>query len=121
MFVFGSGVLMGIPSTGTPINFGLVQEVSLDFAITNKPLFGQNRFPVAIGQGTTKISGKAKVAKLSGLAIGQLFFGLTPAAGSTISKMANRMPMPRLSPSRRRAREPLSRISASSTARPGCR
>jgi hypothetical protein len=84
-------VLIGVPTVQTnvanptPINFGLVQSVDLDIAITNKTLFGQNRFPVAIGQGTTKITGKAKIAKISGMALAQLFFGLTPAAGSTIS------------------------------------
>jgi len=85
MFVFGSGVLIGTPSSGTPVNFGLVQEVSLDINITNKELFGQYAFPVAIGQGTRKLNGKAKLAKLSGLAIGQLFFGVTPVAGSTLT------------------------------------
>ena len=30
MFVFGSGVLIGTPQGGSPINFGLAQEVSLN-------------------------------------------------------------------------------------------
>ena len=36
MFVFGSGVLIGTPQGGTPINFGLAQEVSLDVQATTK-------------------------------------------------------------------------------------
>ena len=72
MFVFGSGVLIGTPSGGTPINFGLAQEVSLNIAATTKALYGQNNFPVAIGQGTRKMTGKAKLARISGQALGNL-------------------------------------------------
>lgn len=87
MFVFGSGVLIGTPSSGgTPINFGLVQEVSLDIQATVKELYGQYNFPVAIGSGTKKITGKAKLARISGLALGQLFFGATPAAGTVTTQ-----------------------------------
>ena len=32
MFVFGSGVLIGTPAGGSPINFGLAQEVTLNIA-----------------------------------------------------------------------------------------
>ena len=83
MFVFGSGVLIGTPSGGSPINFGLVQEVSLNVSTSTKALYGQYNFPVAIGSGTKKMSGKAKMARISGQALGALFFGVSPAAGST--------------------------------------
>lgn len=87
MFSFGSGVLQGfrtdLPSTtpGTPVNFGLVQEVTLDLGFDTKLLYGQNQYPVAIARGKAKLTGKAKVAKISGIAFGNLFFGITPAAG----------------------------------------
>ena len=42
MYVFGSGVLIGTPSGGSPINFGLAQEVTLNISTTTKPLYGQN-------------------------------------------------------------------------------
>ena len=45
MFVFGSGVLIGTPQGGSPINFGLAQEISLNIATTTKALYGQNNFP----------------------------------------------------------------------------
>ncbi len=83
MFVFGSGVLIGTPQGGSPINFGLVQEVSLNIATTTKALYGQNNFPVAIGSGTRKMTGKAKLARISGQALGNLFFGIAPIAGAT--------------------------------------
>jgi hypothetical protein len=94
MFVFGSGVLIGTPinattgaATGTPINFGLVQEVTLNVAATTKPLYGQNNFPVAVGTGTKKMTGKAKMARISGQALGLLFFGIQPGTtGQTITQ-----------------------------------
>ena len=81
MFVFGSGVLIGTPAGGSPINFGLAQEVSLNIATTTKALYGQYNFPVAIGSGTKKMTGKAKMARISGQALGSLFFGLAPSPG----------------------------------------
>jgi len=48
MFVFGSGVLTGTQlnvATPTPINFGLVQKVSVNTSVSVKELYGQFRFP----------------------------------------------------------------------------
>jgi hypothetical protein len=98
MFVFGSGALIGTPTTGTPINFGLVQEVSLKIATTTKPLYGEYNFPVAIGQGTRKLTGTAKLAKLSGYAIGQLYFGVTPTVGATPTQFGEAASVPASSP-----------------------
>ena len=70
MFVFGSGVLIGTPAGGSPINFGLAQEVTLNIATSTKALYGQYNFPVAIGSGTKKMTGKAKMARISGQALG---------------------------------------------------
>lgn len=81
MYVFGSGVFIGTPPGGTPINFGLAQEVNLNISTTTKALFGQNNFPLAIGSGTRKMSGKAKLARISGQALGNLFFGISPSSG----------------------------------------
>ena len=44
MFVFGSGVLTGTQlnvATPTPINFGLVQKVSVDTSVSVKELYGR--------------------------------------------------------------------------------
>jgi hypothetical protein len=86
IFEFGSGVLLGTRTdiaNATPTNFGLVQEVTLDLSFTTKELYGQNQFPVAIGRGTAKMTGKAKMAQISGLAFNNLFFGGTMTAGIT--------------------------------------
>lgn len=98
MFVFGSGVLIGTPQGGSPINFGLAQEISLNVSTSTKALFGQYNFPVAIGSGTRKMTGKAKLARISGQALGSLFFGVTPNAGSTQTQYGEATNAPSSSP-----------------------
>ena len=98
MFVFGSGVLIGTPAGGSPINFGLAQEVTLNISTTTKALYGQYNFPVAIGSGTKKMTGKAKMARISGQALGSLFFGLTPSAGVTQTQFGETTTVPSSSP-----------------------
>jgi hypothetical protein len=98
MFVFGSGVLIGTPTGGTPINFGLAQEISLNIATTTKALYGQNNFPVAIGSGTRKMTGKAKLARISGQALGNLFFGISPSIGGAQTQFGEATSVPASSP-----------------------
>jgi hypothetical protein len=84
MFSFGSGVLLGTRTdvaNATPINFGLVQEVQLDLSYTSKELYGQFQWPVAIARGQGKITGKAKMARISGIAFNNLFFGQALTVG----------------------------------------
>jgi hypothetical protein len=90
MFIFGSGALIGTPSgaNATPVNFGLVNEVSIDESVELKQLYGEGNYPVAIGAGTIKTSGKAKSARVSGLALGSLYYGVTPTAGQTATSYA---------------------------------
>lgn len=89
-FAFGAGVLVGTALTDafgaalanpTPIQFGILQEASVDLSFDIKELFGQYQFPVAIGRGKGKITGKAKFAQLNGLTVNTLFFGQTLASG----------------------------------------
>jgi hypothetical protein len=88
LYAFGSGVLIGtrtdIPNA-TPVNFGLVQEVTLDETATIKELYGQNQHALAIARGTVKTTGKAKVARISGLAFASLFYGVTPVPGQVVT------------------------------------
>jgi hypothetical protein len=104
MFVFGSGVLIGTPAATaanpnpTPINFGLAQEVTLNVQTSTKALYGQYNFPVAIGSGTKKMTGKAKLARISGQALGTLFFGLAPSAGGAQTQFGETATVPSASP-----------------------
>ncbi|WGJ15637.1 hypothetical protein QEV83_05065 [Methylocapsa sp. D3K7] len=91
MYSFGSGVLLGTrtdTANATPINFGLVQEVTIEEAATIKELSGQFQRPVAIARGSIKTTGKAKVARISGIAFANLFYGVTPSAGQLATSFA---------------------------------
>jgi hypothetical protein len=83
---FGSGLLFATntAANSTPIQFGTLQDVSLDISRTVKELYGQGQFPVAVGAAQQKITGKAKFAQVSGSLYNDLFFGGTSATGQTL-------------------------------------
>jgi hypothetical protein len=83
---FGAGALWGerTDQTGSgigPRQFGVLQDIQIDFDWTAKELYGQYQFPVAIGRGQGKITGKAKFARILGLLYSDLFFGQSAATG----------------------------------------
>jgi hypothetical protein len=97
MYSFGSGVLIGTRTDivgATPVNFGLVQEVTIEEAASVKELYGQFQYPIAVARGTIKTTGKAKVARISGLAFANLFYGVTPAAGQVATAFAEAAVVP---------------------------
>jgi len=89
---FGAGALWGnrtdVTGSGIgPDQFGVLQDVQIDWDWTTKELWGQFQFPVDIARGQGKIAGKAKFARIFGAIYGDLFFGQTPATGQlTISE-----------------------------------
>lgn len=91
MYSFGAGVLFGtrtdVPNA-TPVNFGLVQEVTIEESATIKELIGQYQRPVAIARGHIKTTGKAKVARISGIAMANLFYGVPAVAGQVATTFA---------------------------------
>lgn len=83
---FGSGALWGertdITGSGIgPRQFGVLQDIQIDFDWTDKELYGQFQFPVAIARGQGKITGRARFAQVLGLLYSDLFFGATAATG----------------------------------------
>lgn len=85
-FGFGSGILTGTRTDVndyTPIRFGALQDVSVEFNGETKELFSTQQFPIDTARGKTKISGKAKVAQIFGRMYNDLFFGQTLASGQT--------------------------------------
>ena len=74
-----TGSTVAIPS---PFLIGTLQDASVDFSFDNKGLYGQNKFPVAMGQGKGKIAGKIKFARLDGLLFNQVIAGI-PITSST--------------------------------------
>ena len=101
MYSFGSGVLIGTRTdiiNATPVNFGLVQEVTIEEAATVKELYGQYQYPLAVARGTIKTTGKAKVARISGLAFANLFYGTAPVAGQLATAFAEAASVPAAAP-----------------------
>jgi len=90
-FGFGSGVLIATNTVAnsTPRNFGILQDVTVDFDAPVKELMGAYQFPVAVARGKGKITGKAKFANIDILAYNDLFFGATAATGQSPALIAN--------------------------------
>lgn len=83
-YSFGSGTLYGrstANATATPVEFGTLQDVSLDFTFTTKGLYGQYAFARAIARGTGKITGKASFGQLQALLFNDLFLNGTQVGG----------------------------------------
>jgi hypothetical protein len=84
---FGSGVLYGIPNAGnlvanpTPMQFGILQEVQLQFKGDLKKLYGQLQMPIAKARGKVDVSGKGKIASLDPMFYAQLYFGQPTVTG----------------------------------------
>jgi hypothetical protein len=86
-FQFGSGLLWGTRndiSPATPVKFGALQDVMVEFSGEVKELFGQYQFPIDVARGKTKITGKAKLANISAQAYNDLFFGQSVVTGQTL-------------------------------------
>jgi hypothetical protein len=83
---FGSGAVWGertdVTGSGIgPRQFGILQDIQIEFDWTDKELYGQLQFPLAIARGPGKITGKAKFAQILGLLYSDIFFGVTAASG----------------------------------------
>ncbi len=101
IYTFGSGTLFGVRgdiANATPVKFGALQEVSVEFTSTSKELYGQYQFPLAVARGTSKITGKAKFGQIQGRAFFDLFFGQTAGAGQTTLSISEAQSVPASSP-----------------------
>lgn len=90
MITFGAGKLIAIPTfdslglavaNPTPVVLAVLQDVSVDLSVEIKTLYGNKRYPVAIGQGKGKTAIKAKYADINGAVLGSLFYGKAATAG----------------------------------------
>ena len=81
---FGSGSLFAIPdgTNPTPVQFGIIQDVTMDFSFDMKELYGQKQFAVKLARGKGKATWKCKSAQLRGAVINEIFFNgtLTPTS-----------------------------------------
>lgn len=87
---FGTGIAFAVPqndasgaavANATPVQFGELQDVTLDISFEEKLLYGSKKFPIAMGQGKGKIGIKAKTATINGAILGDLVFGSGSTAG----------------------------------------
>lgn len=84
IYNFGSGTLWGTRSdvaNSTPVKFGALQSVDMEFTASAKQLYGQNQFPLAVARGTGKITGKAKLGQIQARTFADLFFGTSLVTG----------------------------------------
>lgn len=92
MWTFGAGVLIGTPtqdaqgnaiaaSARSPVQFGILQEVTVDEEWEEKSLYGANQFPVDVGRGKGKVMLKAKAAQINAELYNAFIYGQTLATG----------------------------------------
>lgn len=75
-YQFNVGRLFGLDTNGNPMEFGLLQDVSLDISRELKELMGTNAFAEVIALGKGKISGKASSAEFSSTNLNLMMGGL---------------------------------------------
>lgn len=88
-FNFGAGNLFAIPNGQTPpspIKVGGLQGASVEFSSSFKEAIGQYGYPLAIGRGAQKVTGKAKSLAVSAAAYNALYFNESNiATGQTVA------------------------------------
>lgn len=76
MINFGVGKLWAIPSAGgTPVQFGVLQDVAVNISFDKKELYGSKQFPVKVVRGKGKIEGKAGFAEIDANAFNLILAG----------------------------------------------
>lgn len=89
---FGAGVLFAVPlytaqgsliaaNVRSPVQFGIVQGVTIDDEAEMKELYGANQYPVDIGRGKSKVTIKCKQAQFSAQLFNTIYYGQTLTAG----------------------------------------
>jgi hypothetical protein len=74
---FGCGSVFALVSGLTPVKIGVLQDIEIDITADVAQLYGAQQFPVAVGRGKAKITGKAKTGTLDINMFNSLFYGGT--------------------------------------------
>lgn len=95
MIQFGVGALILTPpgANPTPVNVGILQDVSLDIKATTKELRGGYQLPVAVAVAGKSINGKAKAADINSGLLASLL-NVTPTVGYQIPIIGERATIP---------------------------
>lgn len=83
-YTFGTGLMFGTRTdviNSTPIPFGAMQDVVIDFDPAKKYLYAQSAFPVAAAMGKSKMVCKAKFAQITGRLLNDLLFAQPTVVG----------------------------------------
>lgn len=90
---FGVGSLTANPPAGssdlTPIQVGVLKDVSVEVSFSLKELIGAYGFPVDVARGPGKIMGKAKFAQIRGGLIASILAGSTITQNSSTLIVVN--------------------------------
>lgn len=90
MDTFGAGALFAVPiadasgtaiSNPSPVQFGILQDVTIDDSNEIKMLYGANAYPVDIGRGKGSVTIKAKFASVNALLYNAVYYGQSLVAG----------------------------------------
>ncbi len=99
MYKFAAGILIGVNAANNqPVEFGALQDVSIDLSFTNKSLYGQRSFPLTVARGEGKITGKAKFANVNGLLLNTFFLNAPQTPGQMVVSYQEAHSVPSLSP-----------------------
>jgi hypothetical protein len=87
--VFGVGYLYATPTGAnpTPMRFGALQDVSVDFSFETKALYGSSQFPLEQARGKAKIEMKAAVGRIDPNLFNAIFFAQTTTAGESLNSI----------------------------------
>lgn len=91
MDIFGAGVLFAVPisdadgnsiaaTSVSPVQFGILQDVSITDEQPIVELYGSNKYPVDIGGGKSKLMIKCKQAIINANLFNQVYYGQTLTA-----------------------------------------
>lgn len=85
--IFSAGAMYGTRTDESgigPDQFGLLQNVSIDFNRDVKTLHGEGQFPALVATGMSTITGRAAHGRIFGAIYADLFFGETLDTGSFV-------------------------------------
>ncbi len=91
---FGTGTMWGTATQDafgntlavpTPLKFGELQDLSMDFSRDLKVLYGQNAMPVSVAGGKQKYEFKSKFARMAGRVFNDLYFGQNMTTGTVMA------------------------------------
>src|SRR5579863_3948753 len=84
--IFGAGRFFGINNVTnpTPMRALVPQDISIDFKLATKELFGENRLPVAVAAGDMSVSGKVTMGANNARMFSDLVFGIGTTSGQIL-------------------------------------